>query len=332
MPVPAIVTAGDGSAARAVCGESKVYLEIEGRPLVARVVAALQRVPEVSEVWVIGNAERLEQVFSRSEIRAELVKPLHILPQFRHLWENCWEAYRRVLPGAGPDGRDPESESDLEVQPLFLSGDLPFATPQEISEFIRRAQADGCDYAAGVVLEEALESFLPSEPGGPGIQVAYFNMREARVRQSNLHLVKPGRLGNRHYIEEMYQHRHQREFWDMLALAWTLLRSRQGGFSVLLLYSLMHLAGIADRWRWRQVADWLRNRVSQPRVEAAVSKLLATRLRFIATEVGGCAVDVDTEQEYDTVRQCFAEWSKSQAVRAEALYGPLPLPEPGERG
>ncbi len=58
MGVPAIVTAGDRRAAKAVYGESKVYLEVEGVPLVARVVEVLQRVPEVSEVWVIGNSER----------------------------------------------------------------------------------------------------------------------------------------------------------------------------------------------------------------------------------------------------------------------------------
>ncbi|MCZ6463189.1 MAG: hypothetical protein O7A09_02540 [Proteobacteria bacterium] len=45
MSIPAIVTAGDGHAAKRVYGESKVYLELGGRPLVAQVVATLQRVP-----------------------------------------------------------------------------------------------------------------------------------------------------------------------------------------------------------------------------------------------------------------------------------------------
>ena len=62
MGVPAIVTAGDRQSAKAVYGESKVYLEVEGVSLVARVVQVLQHVPEVTEVWVIGNAERLGAV------------------------------------------------------------------------------------------------------------------------------------------------------------------------------------------------------------------------------------------------------------------------------
>ena len=67
MGVPAIVAAGDRRAAKAVHGESKPYLVLAGRPLVARVVAALQRVPEVSEVWVVGNAERFD--YGETEIR-----------------------------------------------------------------------------------------------------------------------------------------------------------------------------------------------------------------------------------------------------------------------
>ena len=54
MSIPAIVTAGDQRAAKAVYGESKVYLEMGGRPLVANVVSVLQQVPEVSAVWVVA--------------------------------------------------------------------------------------------------------------------------------------------------------------------------------------------------------------------------------------------------------------------------------------
>ena len=67
MRFPAVVTAGDRGAAKAVYGQSKGYLEIAGRPLVAHVVAVLQRVPEVSEVWVVGDEERLRAVFGSRE-------------------------------------------------------------------------------------------------------------------------------------------------------------------------------------------------------------------------------------------------------------------------
>jgi hypothetical protein len=323
LSIPAVVTAGDGSAAKAVYGHNKVFLELAGQPLVVRVVLVLQQVPEVSEVWVVGNPERLDAAFSPADVQAQLSKPLHIIPQLNHLWENCWEAYRRILVGDGVNGREPESEADLDVQPLYLSGDLPFATPEEISDFIRRGQQLDCDYAVGLVPEESLAPFLPVSPGQPGIEVAYFNLHEARLRQNNLHLCRPGRLGNRHYIEEMYQHRHQRQFGNMIALAWRLLSSRQGGVTILFFYVLMHAASVFDRWGWRTLADWIRSVVYLERTERAVSRLLGTRYRFLITEVGGCGIDIDTEQEFDAAKARFDEWMTVQRERAKKV--PLPL-------
>ena len=51
-PVPAIVTAGDSRAAKAVYGKSKVYLEVADRPLVEHVVLIDQ-----GEVLVEGPSE-----------------------------------------------------------------------------------------------------------------------------------------------------------------------------------------------------------------------------------------------------------------------------------
>ena len=104
LPQPAVVAAGDRGSARPIRGDSKVYLELGGQPMVTRAVETLQRVPEISEVFVVGNADRLEAALR--PLVPELRKPLRVVPQFRNLYENCWEAYRRLLPGAGVAGRD----------------------------------------------------------------------------------------------------------------------------------------------------------------------------------------------------------------------------------
>ncbi len=323
--LPAIVMAGDRRAAKAVYGESKVYLGIGGLPLVAHVVCMLQRVPEVDAVWVVGNPDRLEAVFRAPEVAAQIRKPLHIVPQFRNLYENAWQTYRRLLPGAAAQGRDPEG-SDLDQRVLYLSGDLPFAQPQEVSAFVRQGLALDVDYALGLVSEGAMEAFYPKAPGAPGIHMAYFNLAEGRFRQSNLHLVKPGRIVNRHYVEDLYEHRYQKEFGNIVRLAWKLLRSEQGGLRILLYYALMHLAAIADRRGFRGLADRLRRGIPLQRVEAALSMLLRTSLRFTVTDLGGCAVDIDNEPDYDAARACFADWQKAQTARARERYGPLELP------
>jgi GTP:adenosylcobinamide-phosphate guanylyltransferase len=331
MRIPAIVAAGDRRAAKDVRGESKPYLMLAGRPLVAHVVAMLQQVPEVTEVWVVGNAERLDAVLGTPAFRAALTKPLHVVPQFRNLFENAWETYRRLLPGAGAEGRDPGPD-DAEQPVLCLSADLPFATPQEVSAFVRQGLAAGCDYALGLSTEDAMSDFYPEKSGAPGIHMAYFNLREGRFRQSNLHLVKPAKLGNRHYIEEMYEHRYQKQVGEMVKLGWTLLRAEGGGLAVIYYYALMHLAGVADRRDWRRIADFLRNRIPMPRIERGCSALLRTQFRFIVTEGGGCAVDIDNEADYDAATQLYEQWRARQQARVEARYGPVPAAVPTRAG
>jgi CTP:molybdopterin cytidylyltransferase MocA len=319
MKIPAVLAAGDRGAARAIYGESKAYLEIAGRPLVAHVASILQRVPEISEVWVVGDAERLGKALGQEDLQRELHKPLHLIPQRANLYENAWHAYRRLLPGADREGREPAGD-DLDQPVLYLPTDMPFATPEEISSFIHEALALDCDYALGLVTEESMRGFYP-RAGQPGIRMAYFNLREGRFRQSNLHLVRPARLGNRHYIEEMYQHRFQRQLGPILKLAWRLLSSERGGPAIVFYYGLMHLAGFANRFGLRRVADAVRRWIPMARIERGCSDLLRTRFRFVVTRIGGCAVDVDNEHDFEVARERFSEWKQAQCERALELGG-----------
>jgi hypothetical protein len=258
------------------------------------------------------------------------VKPLWIVPQYRNLYENAWNTYRRLLPGAGAEGRDPTPE-EAELPVLYLSTDLPFATPQELSEFVRKGLATNVDYALGLVTEHELEAFYPKD-GEPGITMAYFNLREGRFRQSNLHLVKPAKLGKRHYIEDMYEHRYQRQLGQALGLAWRIFSDQGGGLRVLFYYGLMHVAGVLDRGGMRRLADVVRRMISIARVERACGALLQASFRFVVTGIGGCALDVDNEHDLDVARQRFAAWQRELARVAEAQQGPLPLPAEAGRG
>jgi hypothetical protein len=135
---------------------------------------------------------------------------------------------------------------------------------------------------------------------------------------------------NRHYIEEMYELRYQREFGNMLALAWRLLRSERGGGVITATYLLMHLAGLADRRGWEWLADRIRHWIPTARIEWGVSALLRSSFRLVVTEGGGCGVDVDNEHDLDVARVKFADWRAEQRERVAKLYGPLPLPAVAE--
>lgn len=322
--MPAIVAAGGGRASKAVYRDNKAYLELAGRSLVGHVVAVLQRVPEVSEVWVVGDGARLEATLGR-ELAGELTKPLTVVPEFRNLLENVWETYRRLLPGAGPGGRDPTPE-EREKLVLFLSSDIPMATPQEISAFIRQGAAQDVDYSLGLVSEESMQPFYPTQDK-PGIEMAYFNLCEGRVRQSNMHLVRPPKLGKRHPIEEMYEHRYQKKLGNALALAWRIFWDDVGGLRMVFFYALMHLAGAFDRNGWRWLADRFRSWVTFGRVERSLSALLAGSVRFVVTEGGGCALDVDNERDFDVMKERYDDWHALQLEAVVARYGGAELPE-----
>lgn len=322
MGVPAVVTAGDSRAAKAVYGKSKVYLEVDGLALVAHVVLRLQDCPEVDSVWVVGDTAKLEAALGVPRVQDALRKPLHVVPQQRDLISNAWETYRRILSGDVREGRDPRpDERDREV--FYLSGDIPLATPQEFSSFIRGARALGVDYALGLCPADAFEPFRPAKPGETGIEVAYFNTRDGRFRQNNLHYARPARIGRLDRIEEMYEMRHQRRFANMLWLALKLLASRIGGLRIAFLFGMMHLAGLADRSGRPRLARLLARPVTVELNRATIARILDTRFAFVISESGGCGLDIDTEAEYDAVQARWDEWLEMQRQRSLALHGPL---------
>ena len=323
MGVPAVVTAGDSRAAKAVYGKSKVYLEVDGLALVAHVVLTLQDCPEVDAVWVVGDTTKLESALGSDRVKSGLRKPLHIVPQQRDLISNAWETYRRILSGNVLEGRDPRPD-ELDTEVFFLSGDIPLATPQEFSSFIQRSQALDIDYALGLCPSDSLDAFRAANPGEIGIQVAYFNTRDGRYRQNNLHYARPARIGRLDRIEEMYELRHQRRFWNMFTLALRLLAARVGGLKIAFLFGLMHLAGIADRSGRTRLARQIARAVTLEINRSTIARILDTRFAFVVTESGGCGLDIDTEEEYDAVCARFDDWSAMQHTRSEALYGPLP--------
>lgn len=314
--LPAVVMAGDQWASRAIGEESKVFLELDGRPLIVHVVETLQRVPEISEIWVVGDREELTKTLGNAP--KSWAKRLTVVTQLRNLYENAWETFRRTLPSAGPEGRDP-TEREAERPYLYISGDLPFSTPQEISAFIALGLESDDDYVLGLAPQASLDVF---SAGDPSYDVAYFNLAEGRYRQTNLHLVKPAKIRHRKLIGEMYEYRYQRDVRNILLLAWQLLYREGGRLAALWYYALIHIAGWLDRRSLSRGADTVRRYIPLEKVAKCVSSFLGAKFRFAITEAGGCAVDIDNEQQYLAAKERYSEWRDSQENIAVALYGP----------
>ncbi len=89
--------------------------------------------------------------------------------------------------------------------------------------------------------------------------------------------------------------------------------------AVLYYFAMMHAAGFTDRIGLRRVADFLRRRIPRARIETGCGKLIGAEFQLVVTEVGGCAVDIDTAQEYEAARARFREWRQMQSERAAKL-------------
>jgi hypothetical protein len=107
-------------------------------------------------------------------------------------------------------------------------------------------------------------------------------------------------------------------------MAWTILRKEEGGLRILWYYLLIHLAGVWDRRGWHRIADRTRAWIPLRRMSEACSDLLRTDFQFTVTELGGCAVDIDTEHDYEVAKQRFETWRAEQRERAARCHTQLP--------
>jgi GTP:adenosylcobinamide-phosphate guanylyltransferase len=306
MRVQAVLLAGDRGASRAVRGESKAFLDVAGKPMVVHVLEALIHTPEVSEVYLVGDPLRLERALAAHGcllLAAARSCPVHIVPQRRTLFENVWHTFLRALPEGGPHDDHPI---------LVVPSDIPLVVPEEISAFARESMAMDADYVIGLTPDVAMERFGPRD-GEPGIEMAYFNIAEGRYRQNNLHLVRPLRFGNRHYVQDMYENRYQKEFGNMVRLGLRILRREYRHLWVFFYYLLIHLAGVLDRRGHTRLARWARARLPLATVERGLSGLLKTRVRAAVTALGGAAVDVDNEVDLEAAEKMFHRWKEMQA-------------------
>jgi GTP:adenosylcobinamide-phosphate guanylyltransferase len=309
MRIQAILLAGDRGASRSVRGSNKAFAEIAGKPMVVHVLEALLHTPEISEVFATGDIVRLEKAFAEHgcvALSSARNRPLHLVPQGATLYENIWSCFVRSLPPGDPD---PEHAV------LVVPSDIPLVIPEEVSEFLTQVAKLDADYVIGLTPEQALEAYRP-RGDQPGIEMAYFNLREGRLRQNNLHCVRPLKLRNRHYVQDMYENRYQKEWGNMLRLAWRVLTRELRNLWVLGFYLVMHLAGALHRRGYRRLSDRVRRLVSLPTVERGMSDLLQARVVCATTGLGGAALDIDNDEDLDAAELMFERWKSAQLARA----------------
>jgi len=311
----ALIMAGDKRAYRAVQGGNKALLEVEGAPLLAHVISALQKSRQVSRIFVVGPRERLAEALARGGGCGRGPKEVILVEQGETLVENAWVGFLATLPeglaeGGSAAGRElKERFSDKAV--LVLGADMPLLTPAEVDEFIEGCDLERYDYLLGMTPEESLRPYYPA-PGTPGIRFAYFHFRDSRERQNNLHLIRVFRVINRDIIQKMYQYRYQKQVRNVLRLFSILLRTRAVTVAVLFKFLLLHLCRVLDRPPWSRLQGWFRRFLVREKIEKDLSRVLRARLAAVRTTYGGAALDVDNEEHLEIIRARFREWKAYQ--------------------
>jgi GTP:adenosylcobinamide-phosphate guanylyltransferase len=322
----AIVTAGDRAKSHPVFGKNKAFLEIHGVPIVTRVVSALDQSESISEIYAVGPKDRLEHVLGSESHGIKISKPVHCFEQKNTLYENVWSTFLEMLPshhrGEPEDviARGP----DADIPVLMSAGDMPLLTSTEVDEFVSKCDLESYDYILGATAEKDLEHYYPTDDQ-PGIHLAYLHFREGNLRQNNLHMVRPFKIINRHYLQIMYDFRYQKEFWNITRLAWEILNKEEGGWGTLGNYLLMQLSLSSDRLGLSFLKDYFRNRTHIDSVINCIAKLIRTRFNIAFTSLGGATLDIDCEHDYNVIQGRFTEWMDYQRKKAgEQLAGASP--------
>ena len=300
----AILVAGESKYSYKVRNQYKALLKIKERYCIQYVLEALQRVPSLENIYVIGPREKLVEAFQKAGIDLDQPKRIKILEQKSNLLENVWHAFLASLPTPYHDDTENlKAYADKAV--LVVPCDSPLITTHEITYFIEQCKLENYDYILGLTPEEAMKYFYPRKDR-PGIKMAYLHMQKRNYRINNLHMVRPARVRHRVHINKMYEYRYQKRLINMLLLAFYLLRiQRLKKFGLLLGLQFSLISAKLDLpWLTAIFKRW----VPRKELETTISQILNTRFASLEVPYPGAALDIDNDQSYAILKAQFDDW------------------------
>jgi len=304
MTVDAIITAGDGRAAKKVFKKNKALLEVGGKSILRHIVDVLLSCKDIGKIVVVGPKAPFSEVLDGLDV--------DIIEQKRNLCENGWEGFLQTLPEYKATGKltDDIIAKYREKYVLFLPGDIPLLTVKELEEFLSCCDMDNFDYIAGITSEEVLDLFGPRR-GRPGIKMATFHTRDFNFRQNNLHIARPFFLIDRiDLVLKTYEYRYQKEFINIVKAIGEILMLGKGVVGkCLFCYLLFQISAGFSAIGLESLARIASYPIKKAMVEELISMMLHTRFRTVYTTFGGAALDVDNERDFLTLSVMYRDWS-----------------------
>jgi molybdopterin-guanine dinucleotide biosynthesis protein A len=301
----AILVAGEGKSSYKVHHQNKAFLTINGKCLIHYIVESLQRVDSIKDIYIVGQKEKLDQVFLSGRIDMKSPKRIHIVEQRTNLYENVWHTFLQSL--QDENGEVPNTDTHRDRAVLIVPCDAPLMTPQEVEYFISHADMENYDHVLGMVSREKLKYFYPQEKK-QGVKMAYLHIKEDSFRINNLHLVKPLRIDNREYIQKMYQYRYQRNFKNLVLLGLSLFGKNKARYykNYIGLQLCLFLASL----KLDSLVDYFRNLNPKKELETIISTIMKTRFMALEVPYPGAALDIDNAKDYEAMKIRFDEWWK----------------------
>ncbi|WP_438381968.1 NTP transferase domain-containing protein [Asaia sp. BMEF1] len=252
MSLPVLVLAGsrDGAEdplARLGRVAHKALLPVAGRPMIDRVLETLSTTTGLGPAYVsIETPEALDSLD---------------------------RAFTCVPTARGPSGSVALALDRIGAPLLITTADHPLLQPLWITEFLRDAEASGCDLAVGIALRPVIERDVK------GTKRTYIPLSDMKFSGCNLFLLRTPRGGA---VVELWQ-RLERDRKHPLKMARTL------GFGILL--------------------RALFRRLDSATLTSRIQALTGARVSLVPIAHGRAAVDVDKPQDLVLVEKLLAEAS-----------------------
>jgi len=304
MKYDTILVAGENEDSHNVCNQYKALLKLNDRYCIQYVIEALQNSASVRDIYIVGPKNKLMTALKDAQIDFTQPKKIQILEQKSSLLENIWYAYLKSLPPL--DGlEDAEIAALVNKAVLVVPCDSPLITTHEVEHFIANCDLNLHDYILGLTPEKNMQYFYPSG-NRPGIKMAYMHMKEKNYRINNLHMVRPAKVEHRIHINKMYEYRYQKQILNVIFLIIYLLRFQKlKNFKLLLGLQFSLLSAKLDLpWFTAIFKRW----VPRKELERAISQLLNTRFTSQEIMLPGAALDVDNDENYETLKSEFERW------------------------
>ena len=302
----AILLAGEGESSYKVYHQHKAFLEINGKCIISYVVEALQQVESIKDIYIVGSQNKLKQTLGDSGVDFYYPKTIYLVEQQTNLYENIFQTFLKTI-SCGKDSLtvDLEVSQNKDKSVLIVPCDSPLLTPHEVEYFISHSDTNNYDHILGLIPEESLKQFYPTE-SLPGIKMAYLHLRENNYRINNLHLVKPLRIGNREYVQKMYQYRYQRDFKKIVLFGRNLLGKIK--LKYYRCYIGLQLCQFFASIGWKLPVKYFKKWTAKKDMENCISNLLNTRFKGLEVPYPGAALDIDRDSDYEAIKTRYNEW------------------------